>query len=82
MPILPALTLLLVSIQVSLAIHFTNSKWDVQQDQEFLLQWAYNSEDPTNSAWHVVIWLSDGQWPLSDGIALYNGMSPLHHYFF
>jgi hypothetical protein len=52
--------LMLVSAQVLLAIYFTNSKWDVQQDQEFLLQWAYDGNDPTNSTWAVTVWLSEG----------------------
>jgi hypothetical protein len=75
---LSALIVLLASIQVSFSIHFTNSEWDVQEDQEFLLQWAYDSGDPTDSAWHVVVWLAEGQHPLPDGIDLYNGKPPFH----
>jgi hypothetical protein len=73
---LPALIFLVASVKVSQAIHFTNQQWDVQQDQEFLLQWAYDQSDPINkSAWQVAIWLSEGnQWPINDGIILYNGM--------
>lgn len=78
---LSVLLVLLASIQVSFSIHFTNTEWNVQEDQEFLLEWAYDRGDPTDSAWHVVVWLAEGQHPLVDGVDLYNGKPPFHHPF-
>ena len=61
-----ALALLLALVQLSRAVHFTNTNWTIVQDQPFLLQWEYADGEPPNSTlvWYVVIWTTPNQAPL------------------
>ena len=71
-----ALALLLASVQLSHAVHFTNQNWTVVQWKDFLLQWEYDDGDPPNNGWYwgVVVWSAPNKGPVQLSNDIFNSM--------
>lgn len=75
--------LLVGLVQVSQAVHFTNSKWEVYENQTVTFEWSYDAEDnPDPDEYSICIWLpfGNGVFPWSDNYShlLFNSTSPLY----
>ncbi|KAF7524656.1 hypothetical protein G7054_g11353 [Neopestalotiopsis clavispora] len=65
------LCLLVGLVQVSRAVHFTNTEWDVVENQTVTFNWKYDSDDTWDPDTYVVqIWLPFGTnaYPSSDNL--------------
>jgi hypothetical protein len=76
------LCLLVGLVQVSRAVHFTNTEWDVVENETVTFNWKYDSDDTRDpDTYVIVIWLPFGTevypWSGIYSHLLYNGTLPL-----